>query len=70
MMKMVIAANGTLSETDRLLSQIQQADMVIAADGGAVHLHHMGIVPRIIVGDLDSIPENILSFLKKNRLKF
>jgi len=68
-MKMVIAANGTLSETDRLLSQIQQADTVIAADGGAVHLHHMGIVPRIIVGDLDSIPENILSFFKEKQVK-
>ncbi len=68
-MKTVIVANGTLSETDGLLSRIQQADMVIAADGGAVHLHHMGIVPRIIIGDLDSIPENILSFFKEKQVK-
>lgn len=68
-MKTVIAANGTLSETDGLLSRIQQADMVIAADGGAVHLHHMGIVPQIIIGDLDSIPKEILSFFKQKRVK-
>ena len=68
-MKIVIVANGTLSETDRLLSRIQQSDMVIAADGGAVHLHHMGIVPRIIIGDLDSIPEHILSFFKEKQVK-
>ncbi|WP_035239325.1 thiamine diphosphokinase [Desulfobacter vibrioformis] len=68
-MKTVIVANGTLSETDGLLSRIQQADMVIAADGGAVHLHHMGIIPRIIIGDLDSIPESILSFFKEKQVE-
>ena len=68
-MKTVIIANGTLSETDRLLSKIQQADLVIAADGGAVHLHRMDIVPRVIIGDLDSIPENILSFFKEKQVK-
>lgn len=68
-MKTVIVANGTLSQTDELLSRIQQADMVIAADGGAVHLHHMGIVPEIIIGDLDSTPKEILSFFKKKQIK-
>ncbi|WP_020588420.1 thiamine diphosphokinase [Desulfobacter curvatus] len=68
-MKIVIVANGTLSETDGLLPRIQQADMVIAADGGAVHLHHMDIVPQIIIGDLDSIPKEILSFFKKKQVK-
>nr|WP_319491289.1 thiamine diphosphokinase [uncultured Desulfobacter sp.] len=68
-MKTVIIANGNLSETDRLLSRIQQADMVIAADGGAAHLHRIGIVPRVIIGDLDSIPENILSFFKEKQVK-
>lgn len=43
--------------------------MVIAADGGAVHLHRMNIVPRIIIGDLDSIPEKILSFFKEKQVK-
>jgi thiamine pyrophosphokinase len=68
-MKTVIIANGNLSETDRLLSRIQQADLVIAADGGAVHLRRMDIVPRVIIGDLDSIPENILSFFKEKQVK-
>ncbi|NWH04415.1 thiamine diphosphokinase [Desulfobacter latus] len=68
-MKTIIIANGTLSETDGFLSRIQQADLVIAADGGAVHLYHMGLVPRVIIGDLDSIPENILSFFKEKQVK-
>lgn len=68
-MKAVIIANGNLSETDRLLSRIHQADIVIAADGGAVHLHRMGIVPRVIIGDLDSIPEKIHSFFKEKQVK-
>jgi thiamine pyrophosphokinase len=68
-MKTVIVANGTLSEPDGLLPRIQQADMVIAADGGAVHLHHMGIIPGIIIGDLDSIPTEILLFYKEKQVK-
>jgi len=67
-MKTVIVANGTLSETDGLLSRIQQADMIIAADGGAVHLHHMGIVPEIIIGDLDSTPGETLSFFREQQV--
>lgn len=68
-MKIVIAANGTLTETDDFLPRVKQADLVIAADGGAVHLHRMGIVPQIIIGDLDSIPEKILSFFKEQQVK-
>lgn len=68
-MKIVIVANGTLSETDELTSRIQQADMVIAADGGAVHLHRMGIVPHVIIGDLDSVSKESLSFFKGKQVK-
>ncbi|MCG8550623.1 MAG: thiamine diphosphokinase [Desulfobacterales bacterium] len=68
-MKTVIVANGSLCQTKGLLDRIQQADMVIAADGGAVHLHQMGIVPGIIIGDLDSIPGDILSFFKEKQVK-
>lgn len=36
-------------------SLIQQADLVIAADGGARYLLALGILPQIAVGDFDSI---------------
>lgn len=36
---------------------LSQAEYVIACDGAVVHLEQHGIVPDMIVGDLDSLPE-------------
>ncbi len=66
---MVIIANGDLVQTDRILSLIHQADMVIAADGGAVHLYRMKLIPGIIIGDLDSVPPKILSLFKNKQVQ-
>jgi thiamine pyrophosphokinase len=35
-------------------------DYLIAADGGANHLMKMGILPGIVIGDLDSVDEDTL----------
>lgn len=37
------------------------ADCIIAADRGLLFLHDVGIMPTHIVGDFDSVPEEILS---------
>ncbi len=36
-------------------------DMVIAADGGVIHLLSLGIVPDVIVGDFDSLAESLVN---------
>ncbi|MCG8637290.1 MAG: thiamine diphosphokinase [Desulfobacterales bacterium] len=54
-MKSVIVANGNFIPTPAILSQLHSADLILAADGGAVHLHELNICPHGIIGDLDSI---------------
>ncbi|HZP96714.1 MAG TPA: thiamine diphosphokinase [Candidatus Limnocylindria bacterium] len=52
-MKAVVVAHGDVAPSDR--SEAAGADMLIAADGGALALERWDIVPRLIVGDLDSL---------------
>ena len=67
-MKIIIVANGALIPTQKAICEIKDADMIIAADGGAVHLHQMGVLPQAIIGDLDSIPKDTLIFFKQKKI--
>ena len=60
MPRIVIFANGELSNLEAARGLLQPSDYLIAADGGANHLLRMGILPEIVIGDLDSIGEDTL----------
>lgn len=52
----MITANGTLENHPRLQTIWRDADLRIAADGGAVNARaHLHLAPHILIGDLDSI---------------
>jgi len=66
-MKCIIAASGNLLSTPRIKRLLNEADLIIAADGGATHLRQMDISPHAIIGDMDSIhPDTKCFFEKKN----
>ncbi|MCP3898434.1 MAG: thiamine diphosphokinase [Desulfobacteraceae bacterium] len=69
-MKACIIANGNIKNNKKFSKIITQADIIICADGGANHLKNMGILPHVIIGDLDSINFQDKSFFKKNNIKF
>jgi thiamine pyrophosphokinase len=50
----VVVANGDPSDADA--GYAREADLVIAADGGAAWLDRIGVRPNLLVGDLDSVP--------------
>jgi thiamine pyrophosphokinase len=60
MPRAVIFANGLMPDLEAARSLLQAGDYLIAADGGANHLMKMGILPEIVVGDLDSVAEDTL----------
>ncbi len=60
MPRVVIFANGELPDFETARALLQTDDYLIAADGGANHLLKMGILPEIVIGDLDSIDEDTL----------
>lgn len=54
-MRAVIFANGVLSDPDAVRRELQDGDLLIAADGGSAHCLTLGVAPAAVVGDLDSL---------------
>lgn len=59
----VVVADAPGVDLTPFLSLIQQADLLIAADGGARYLLALDILPQIAVGDFDSIEPQALERL-------
>ena len=63
-MRCGIVLNGDVRDDEGFLTLIDCCDVLICADGGARHLHRLGIPPDSLIGDLDSVPSDALSWLK------
>ncbi len=66
--KIIIFANGEIKKADQAQLFAQTAEYIICADGGAIHCDRMGIIPDMVIGDMDSIPEEIQEKLKKKQV--
>ena len=60
MPRIVIFANGELPDLEAARALLKEDDYLIAADGGANHLMKIGILPEVVIGDLDSVEEDTL----------
>jgi thiamine pyrophosphokinase len=60
-MKVAVVASGELEASDA--RWLDDADLVIAADGGAGSLDTLGRAPDLLVGDLDSVEANLVERL-------
>lgn len=60
-MIVLIFASGSLKKTAAVFALIDQAELIIAVDGGANHCSSLNIAPEILVGDFDSIDLAVLA---------
>lgn len=64
-MRLALAvAGGELRDLEQLRLTASQAFLVVAADGGARHLFAAEVPPNAVVGDLDSIGDDVLEWCK------
>ena len=54
MPRCLIFANGTLPDLDSARRLLRADDFILCADGGTRHALTLGLLPRVIIGDLDS----------------
>lgn len=60
--RIIIFANGELPDLEKSHTLLHDDDFIIAADGGARHALALGLTPNIIIGDLDSLNAECLTF--------
>lgn len=49
--------------------RIQAEDVIIAADGGAAYSRSLGIQPDVIIGDLDSLDQNLVQHYRQRQVE-
>jgi len=69
-MTVLIFANGDIPRTGWIKPYLKQAQLIIAADGGARHLLALGQRPNVVIGDLDSLPAAAFAELSRSGVEF
>lgn len=60
-MKTVIFANGKLGAQSIAAKLADQAELIIAVDGGIRHCEYLNVQPHVLLGDLDSALEHLVN---------
>lgn len=67
-MKALVVSSGSKVKNSILLNLINKSDYIICADGGIMHFMELGIKPDLIIGDLDSVDDSGLNYIKENNI--
>jgi thiamine pyrophosphokinase len=58
-LKVVVVADGSFPAHQIPLGYIREADVIVCCDGSAESIHNAGLKPQAIVGDMDSISQEL-----------
>jgi thiamine pyrophosphokinase len=66
----VILSGGIMEDYDFHKGIVENAEMVICADGGGRYAQRLGIIPNLVLGDLDTITQVEIEDLKSKGVEF
>ncbi|MEW5784237.1 MAG: thiamine diphosphokinase [Bacillota bacterium] len=68
--RIVVVANGEIKDPQFIRGRIRADDFILCADGGALHALTMGFQPDLVVGDMDSLPPDVIGRLQGAGVEF
>jgi thiamine pyrophosphokinase len=63
-MKAVVVSHGEVKDFEFVKKIMAEADLIVCADGGCEYVTKCGLVPDVLIGDLDSIDHETLESIK------
>ncbi len=69
-MQTVVALAGEIHDSPLLRSALNGAGLIVAADSGANRLRGLGVLPHVVIGDLDSLAGDDLFHLRSVGVEF
>ena len=60
----VVFVNGVMEDHQVVQSMLVADDYLVAVDGGLCHLRTIGVLPHLLIGDLDSVDEGEVEALQ------
>ncbi|GFN36362.1 thiamine diphosphokinase [Tepidimicrobium xylanilyticum] len=67
-MKALVILSGKIIDINRLRELKKEVDFVLSADGGTNHCFKASLKPDLVVGDLDSISEEVIQQIEENKI--
>lgn len=66
--RVVLLSNGDLHDSAYARSKIMPDDIIIAANGGSRLAYEMNVVPHLLIGDRDSLPDYLDEWLNTHQV--